>query len=278
MRSLHLAVFLFGLSGVLGRYLALPPITIVFGRTAFAAVTLALILSVRGPSLRSNARQLVRFMMLGALLAAHWYTFFYSIEISSVAIGLLAFSTFPLFVTFLEPMMFRERLTPADVAAACVVCIGVAIIVPEPSLGNAAVRGLLWGTISAFLFAVLSLLNRAFVAEESPLKVAMYLNLFAALTTAIFVPRTGGSWELREIALLAVLGVLCTALAHAAFLNALRTVRAQTASVVAALEPVYGIALAAVLLGEHPASRELVGGAVIVLTSIVVSLRSSAAA
>ena len=271
MKALHLAVFLFGLAGVLGRFIALPSITIVCGRTVFATVTLAGILLLRRVPLSVPARELGRYALLGAVLGAHWYTFFYSIEISSVAIGLLSFSTFPLFVTFLEPLFFREKLARADMGAAVLVFVGVALIVPEFSLESAAVRGLLWGTVSGSLFAMLTLLNRAFVAEHSPLKVAMYLNLFAALSTCFFVPR-GGAVGQRELLLLAFLGVFCTAIAHAAFLESLKHVRAHTASIVAALEPVYGILLAAVFLGELPHARELLGGAIILGACAFVSL------
>jgi drug/metabolite transporter (DMT)-like permease len=61
------------------------------------------------------------------------------------------------------------------------------------------------------------------------------------------------------VGLLLVLGVLCTALAHTLFIESLAVLRTQTASVISALEPVYGIALAALLLGELPALRTLVG-------------------
>ena len=52
--------------------------------------------------------------------------------------------------------------------------------------------------------------------------------------------------------MLVVLGAACTALAHTLFIACMRAVTAHTASVVTALEPVYGIALAAWLLGEYP--------------------------
>jgi hypothetical protein len=38
--------------------------------------------------------------LLGLILAVHWITFFHAIQVSSVAVGLLAFSTFPVFITF----------------------------------------------------------------------------------------------------------------------------------------------------------------------------------
>jgi len=84
-----------------------------------------------------------------------------------------------------------------------------------------------------------------------------------ALAPLLLVGGAPGGLGTREIALLLVLGVLCTALAHTLFIDALARVSAHTASIVAGLEPVYGIALAFLLLGEVPSARTLFGGALI---------------
>jgi drug/metabolite transporter (DMT)-like permease len=68
----------------------------------------------------------------------------------------------------------------------------------------------------------------------------------------------------RDVALVLILGVFCTALAHTLFIASMRRMSAQTASIVSILEPVYGIALAALLLGEVPGLRTLIGGGLIV--------------
>jgi drug/metabolite transporter (DMT)-like permease len=71
-------------------------------------------------------------------------------------------------------------------------------------------------------------------------------------------------WQPRTLVLLVALGLVCTALAHTLFIYGLGNVSAVTASLLASLEPVWGIAFALVLLGERPSTRTLVGGAVIV--------------
>ena len=78
-----------------------------------------------------------------------------------------------------------------------------------------------------------------------------------------------------EIILLLVLGVTCTGLAHTLFISSMQRLSAHTASVVAALEPVYGIALAALLLHEIPTWRTLAGGTLIVAAALVASRRSA---
>jgi drug/metabolite transporter (DMT)-like permease len=71
--------------------------------------------------------------------------------------------------------------------------------------------------------------------------------------------------------LLIVLGVACTALAHTLFIASMHRVSAHRASVVAALEPVYGIALAAWLLHEIPNGRTIVGGGLVVAAALLAS-------
>jgi drug/metabolite transporter (DMT)-like permease len=80
-------------------------------------------------------------------------------------------------------------------------------------------------------------------------------------------------FDARQIGMLAILGVLCTALAHALFIRGLARVRAQLASVIAGLEPVYGIVFAYFLLNETPSVHTLTGGAVIVVATLVAMLR-----
>jgi drug/metabolite transporter (DMT)-like permease len=77
----------------------------------------------------------------------------------------------------------------------------------------------------------------------------------------------------RDLALLVILGVVCTAIAHTLFIQGMRQIRAQTASIISSLEPVYGIVLAFVLLGEVPTSRTLAGGAVILAAVLFVTLK-----
>jgi len=130
--------------------------------------------------------------------------------------------------------------------------------------------GLAWGVLSGFTFALLAVMNRSWVRARPATDVAFWQNLWAAFALLPFAV-AGGTLPVvgyREIALLLVLGIVCTALAHTLFINCLRTLTAHTASVVAALEPVYGIVLALVLLGEIPGWRTLIGAVLIVGAAI----------
>jgi drug/metabolite transporter (DMT)-like permease len=202
-------------------------------------------------------------LLSGAVLVVHWFTFFQSIQVSSVAIGLLSFSTFPLFVTFMEPYCFGEKLKGFDVLIAVIVVIGLVMIIPAFDFSNHMPHGVFWGVLSGLTFAVLSLLNRMHVSRLQPLAVTFYQHAFATLFNLPAVILTGASPSGNDILLLLVLGVICTALAQLLFIGSLRHIKAQLASVTAGLEPVYGIVFAFLLLNEVPTLRIFIGGLMI---------------
>lgn len=275
LAAAHTAALLFGFAGLFGRWLALPPILIVLGRTVVAAGALALIRARKG-----GARSPLEWGLVanGGILALHWVSFFAAIQAAGVAIGLLGFASFPLFALILERVFLGRRWSAREAVTALVVGAGLALLVPQASVANPIVQGLAWGVLSGFTFALLAVRNRGLAAQRRAADLAFGQNLWAALLLLPLAAMEGtsvGALGLREITLLIVLGLVCTALAHTLFIGSLAHLTAHTAATIAALEPVYGIALAALLLGELPGTRTLIGGALIVGAAIAAS-RSAA--
>ena len=276
--AVHFAVLLFGLSGLFGKLLPLPPLVIVLGRTLFASLTLGLALCYQRRSIRVRSRSdFWVFFLLGSILAVHWTTFFHAIQVSTVAVGLLTFSTFPVFVTFMEPYFFGERLRVFDLWTALLVFCGLVLVIPSFDFGNRVTQGAFWGSISGLTFAVLSLLNRKYVQTYSSSVIAFYQNAIAALILLPFWSLGAKALNVRNLFLLVILGVFCTALAHALFIHGLRDIRAQLAGVTASLEPVYGILFALILLGEVPCARTVAGGTLILGTAVIAAMRPKTA-
>lgn len=263
--SVHAAVLLFGAAGLFGRILTIGPFPIVLGRVVFAAVALAAVLRWRSePMALEKAGDGLRFLGLGVLLAAHWASFFHAIQLSSVALGLVTFSTFPVFTALLEPVFLEERLSARDVGAALLSLAGVILVVPALDWESSPTRGAAWGVFSGGTFALLSIANRGLVRRYSSLVVAFHQDAWAALVLLPVVLLLPGGWPTpAEWGWLVLLGVVFTAAAHTLFIEGLGGVRASTASVIATLEPVYGTVFAWLLLRDAPAGRTLLGGAVI---------------
>jgi drug/metabolite transporter (DMT)-like permease len=267
--EIHIAVLLFGLAGLFGKLVNQPPAVIVFGRVFFAMAFLLPVLWYRKQSLRlDRGTDYLALLLQGLILAVHWGTFFKAIQVSTVAVGLITFSTFPIFVTFLEPLFFREKLRPADVILALVTFMGVLLVVPAFNLDNTTTRGALWGITSGLTFALLSILNRKYAKAYSSLVVAFYQDAAAAVILLPFLFMPAPVMTLKDVLLLALLGIAFTGIAHSLFIKGLACVKAQTASIIASLEPVYGILAAALLLGAIPALREISGGVIILGTAL----------
>ncbi|WP_163339539.1 DMT family transporter [Desulfopila sp. IMCC35008] len=272
--ELNLAVILFGLSGLFGKLISANPVVIVFGRTIFAAITIFLGLWVLKIGIAASTRRALLLMMLsGGVLMVHWVVFFYSIQISTVAVGLIGFSTFPVFVTFLEPLLCKQKFRNIDIASGLLVTLGLLFVAPGMDLSDSNTIGLLWAIVSGGLYAVLALLNRRLVAGDSFMVVAFYQHSAAALCLLPFVFIQEPLPDTSTLLLLFVLGVLCTALPQTFFIKSLTALKAQLASIIASLEPVYGIIFAALLLGEVPEVRT-VAGATIVFGAVVLAMRA----
>lgn len=273
--SVHIAVLFFGLAGVLGKLTGLAAPLIVLGRVVFASLALGAVARARHiPLAPRRRRDFAVLAAQGGLLALHWTVFFQSIVVSSVAVGLLSFSTFPLFTAAIEPALLRQRPSAAQLAAAVAILPGVYLLVPSFSLDNTVTAGVAWGLAAAATFALLSVSNRWLRRTYASVTISLYQDGTAALVLlpALLLLHPATLIQPRTLALLLALGLLCTALAHTLFIDGLGSVSAQAASLIASLEPVWGIVFALALLGEVPAPRTLAGGAIIVAATALPAL------
>lgn len=273
---LHIAVMLFGLSGVVAQFVQVSAVMVALGRVVCSSLLLFLIAVVKKDALKLRSRKDYGLIILtGIVMAVHWTTFFQSIQVSSVAIGTITFSTFPLFLTFIEPFVFHEKLKKQSVFTAVVLFIGVLITIPEFSMENNTTVGIIWGMLCSFTYAVMTLANRYFSARYAGRIICLYEQGTAAvvLLPAFFIVKA--SWQAQDIAGVAFVGFICTAFAYSLYVSAQKNVRAQTAGIISGMETVYGIVYALLFLGEVPSVRELVGGAVILGVAMYSSLKTT---
>lgn len=160
---LHIAVMLFGLAGVVAQFVKVPAIMVALGRVISSSLMLLAIVLVKKDKLRLNCgKDYALIILTGIVMAVHWTTFFQSIKVSTVAIGAITFSTFPLFLTFLEPLVFHERICAGNIVKTILLLAGVMITIPEFSLDNDMTVGIMWGMICSLTYAVMTLANRYF--------------------------------------------------------------------------------------------------------------------
>lgn len=275
LAACHAAILLFGLAGLFGKWITWNPTAIVLGRTVVAATTLAIAIRVTQGRLPPPTLALAQ---NGVILAVHWTAFFAAIQVSTVAIGLLGFASFPLFVPWLERVLAGVPVTGAKAAGAALVTLGLVLVVPDIAWGSATAQGFAWGLVSGFTFALLTVRSGQLLTRHRATAIALWQNAVAALVLLPFVlvRGVGGAIDADALLRVLVLGVVCTALAHTLYTASLSRVGPTTAAVCASLEPVYGIAFAWLLLGEMPAERVLAGVALLVVAALVASWRAHA--
>lgn len=274
--KINIAVLLFGLAGILAKFTDLPALAITFGRVFFSSLTLLAYSRAVHLELKLKSRDLVMMASGGVVLAVHWWLFLESIKMASVAIGTITFSAFPLFLTFLEPLVFHEKISPKNVAISLIILLGVLVMVEDLSLASGTTIAILIGLLSAFLYSVLSLVNRNLVGAYSGVTVSFYEHAVAMLVLLPFVWRLDFTLDGKSLGLLAILGVVTTAIGHALYISSLKQVAVQIAGIISSLESVYGIVLAIILLGEIPTPRQVAGGSIIILAVLISQIKNKA--
>jgi len=267
LTKIHVAVLLFGSAGLFGKLISSNPVLIVFGRVVIASISFFVYFTIIHKKIKQE--KYTDFFISGALLAFHWISFFYSIQLSNVAIGLLTYSTFPIFTTFLEPLFFKEKIRIKNIIITVISLIGVYILVPENNDHHIAVKGIIWGIVSGISFALLTIYNRKMTQKHDAIIIAFYQDLFAALLLLPFMFFIPLHINAQDFVFLIILGVFLTAFAHNLFIQGLKFVKAQLASIIGTLEPVYGIILAFFILNEVPTLDSVIGGIIIVAAVIM---------
>jgi drug/metabolite transporter (DMT)-like permease len=272
LAEIHVAVVLFGIAGLFGKWIVLAPTIIVLGRVFFASITLALILLISKQTLLFPKKSTYFLLVsLGFLLAVHWTVFFQSIQISTVAVGLLSYSSFPVFTAFLEPLFFKEKIQFRNIIYACMCILGIFLIIPKYDLNDTILQGVLWGLAAGLTFSVLTIFNRKLSQRYSSLVIAFYQDFFATLFLLPFFFILRPALDLKNIILLCILGIFCTAGSHTLFIKGMKYIRAQTAAIISSLEPVYGIVIAFFFLHEIPSLRTVLGGIIILWAAFSVT-------
>jgi drug/metabolite transporter (DMT)-like permease len=179
-----------------------------------------------------------------------------------------------MFTTLLEPMLTSEKFVKVNLLFSALCILGVYLIVPRFDLADSGFKGVIWGLVSGFTFALLTIMNRRFSQIYSSPVIAFYQDFFAFLVLLPFPFFLSFKLTGQNLILLAVLGVVCTATSHTLFIQGMKYIKAQTASIIHALEPVYGIIFAFILLREIPSYRTILGGMVILVAQVLILFRT----
>ncbi|RTZ40918.1 DMT family transporter [Candidimonas sp. SYP-B2681] len=275
--AIHSAAILFGLTGIFGELIQADAMVITAGRASFAVLALFAFIRYQGASWTQglSVRSFGVLAGAGGMLAVHWITFFIAVKIAGVAVATLGFASFPAFITVCECLFFKEKISISEWLILALVSVGLVLVTPSFDLQNEATIGLAWAILSGFAFAVFTLINRRAAARIPAQQVALWENLVVAFLTLPFTfPAVTGLAAIDWL-WIALLGVFCTALSHYLLVSSLMTLKARSAGIVIALEPIYAIFFAAILFSQYPSNRALFGGVLMIGAIVWSGLRKS---
>lgn len=256
MLVLHTAVFLAGWTGIFGRLISLSGLPLVWYRIMVSVVVLALVLALMKRLHRTGWKAIAMIAACGAILAVHWVAFFASIQASNVSIGVACIATSCFFTTILDPMINRKKLSWMEVLISFIAISGVLLIF---SLDVRYRLGIALGLLSAALYSLFSILNINVAQKTGEDSATMLLYeliggvLFLTLLMPFYthlMPTESIALSLKDGLWLLLLGSVFTVLPFLFQLQALRSLSAFTVNLAYNLEPIYSIAIAAILFGE----------------------------
>ncbi|MEM9325344.1 MAG: DMT family transporter [Bacteroidota bacterium] len=273
--ELNVAMIFMSTSGALGRYITLDVPATICLRCVTGSIFLGLLCRLRGVSLVISSRDIFKFWGLAVLMSASWITYFISLQKSNVAVAMLAHFTYPIFIAFLEPIFLKSRFQPAHLLFALLGLFGVSLLAPSFSLDDQVFQGLLFGILSAFIYSFRNIVMKKQVARYSGMTLMFYQMVMSAvlLSPALFYYDLQPLGEMWPYVL--ALGIIGTAGGHTMFVMAMRHFSITSLSILSTIQPIYGILIAMMFLGETPVLRSILGGTIILATVTLEAIRHS---
>ncbi len=272
--QLHIAVLLFGFTAVLGDLINLSAFWLVWWRVLLASLSILIILGWARLRRINNKKLILIYFGIGALVAAHWVSFYGSVKLSNASLGVVCLATTSFMTSILEPIMLKKKFRWVELLLGLFIIPGMILIVRgSPMEYN---LGIVVGLISALLASLFAVLNKSVIETNDPMTISFFELSSAFIFLSILAPFVLSftdattiippSW--KDWLYLVILALACTTLAYSLTLSSLRHLSAFASNLTINMEPVYGVVLAWILLndGEELDQNFYLGSSIIVLS------------
>ncbi len=273
--QLHLAVFLAGFTGILGRLITLNEGMIVWYRLFLTAVTMWILFSLMKKLQKIPLIDIVKIGAVGFIAAMHWVTFYGSIKYANVSVALVCFSAIGFFTALFEPLILKKKMNWTELLLGLITLSGIYIIFHFDTQYK---TGIIIGIISAILASLFPIFNREFLKRINVETMLTWQQTGGLLVLSILLPFYLQKFptdsfipSLENFGWLLVLSWFCSVIAFQLSSNALKRLSAFTVNLFYNLEPVYGIILAFVVYKENKFLSKwfFIGFAIIALALII---------
>jgi drug/metabolite transporter (DMT)-like permease len=270
---LHFIVFVWGFTAVLGKLITIDALPLVWYRMLMASLIIIAYILIRRFPLRVPLKTLVTLIVAGIVVALHWVTFFMAIKVSNVSIALATMSTGAFFTALIEPFWYGRKMVGYEVVFGLIVMLGLYIMF---RVETAYLLGILLALVSSFLSATFSLINGKLTQGQRPSIISFYELGSGVLFLSIYMAFTGSydqnffQLSFNDWLLIFILASVCTAYAFIASVKILKYISPYTVMLTINLEPVYGILLGVIILGDSEKMNPLFYvGALLILATVV---------
>ena len=253
--QLHIAVFLAGFTGILGRLISLNEGMIVWYRLLITALTMWILYSLSRKIERVPLKDILKISGVGVIAALHWVTFYGSIKYSNVSVALVCFATIGFFTALFEPLILRKKLNVTEMTLGLITLAGIYIIFHFDTQYK---TGIIIGLVSALLASLFPIYNRELLKRVNVETLLSWQQtggfIFLSILLPFYLARFPTPSFLpgpEDFLWLLFLAWVCSVLAFRFSANALKKLSAFTVNLTFNLEPVYGILLAFVVFNEN---------------------------
>ena len=272
---LHLIVFLWGFTAILGKMIHANAEVLVFYRMLFASVFLYLFIRIiKKDSIKVSKKLLLKLVGIGSLMAFHWLFFFSSIKVSNVSIALSCLGTSTLFAALLEPLIFKRKIDLSEIVMGIVIVICISLIFKVEFQYK---LGIIYGLICALLGTIFSVFNGKLYGKTSSGNIIFYEIFGGFLVISLYYVFSGhisqiGEISYSDLALLTLLASVFTAYPMFESVNLMKYISPFTLILTVNLEPIYGIILAFFIFGEsEKMSAVFYGASLVMILAIVIN-------
>jgi drug/metabolite transporter (DMT)-like permease len=272
---LHLIVFIWGFTAILGELISLDALPLVWFRMLMAVGFIVLFMLYKKTDLTIPRKTIMVFLFLGLVIALHWLTFFKAIKVSNVSVTLACLSTGAFFTSFLEPILYKRKVIWYEVFFGLLVVVGLYIIF---NFEGDYYLGIILALTSAFLSALFSVINGKYAKMYDSTVISFYELSGGVLCFSVYLLFTNSfSKEFfilqpSDWIYLIILSSICTAYAFIASVKVMKFISPYTVMLTINLEPIYGIILALLIFKDkEKMSPEFYLGAIIILVTVVLN-------
>lgn len=272
---LHLIVFIWGFTAILGALISLDALPLVWFRMLFAVVFIFGYIKFKKINLNISKKDILKFLIAGLVIALHWFTFFKAIKESNVSVTLACLSTGAFFASLIEPVFFGKKIVWYEVFFGLLVVVGLYIIF---KVETNYYLGMSLALVSAFLSALFAVINSKFVQKNDPVIISffelsggtLFFSLLLAITSSFSLDFFTISTS--DFIYLLLLSSICTAYAFIVSTSVMKFLSPYTVMLTINLEPIYGIILAVLIFDKkEKMSTEFYIGALIILLTVLLN-------